>query len=141
MYIYAFSKKLKDIAADLDEKSEQIIIHLIKLYLYPENDSVLHWRQEVYNFLYTIPSIKGKNKLPSADFIFKNTWETGKQWLSSYINHVIGEYGYPDSDTDYSPQEISNVCEAYFTWLSEMLSTNKIISRQDVYAELSALGM
>lgn len=137
MYIYAFSKKLKDIAADLDEKAEQIIIHLIKLYLYPNNESVSHWRKEVYSFLYTIPSVKGKSKLPPASFIMRYTWDVDKQWLPSYIKHVVGEYGSPDFE--YIENDISDICEAYFTWLADKLSTEKILSRTDVYNELENL--
>lgn len=138
MYIYAFSKKMKDIAADLDEKSEQIILHLIKLQLYPDNTAVSHWRQEVYNFLHSVPSLKGSSKLPSSQFIMKYTWEYDKKWMPSYIKNVIGEYGTPKSYIDNN--QLSSTCEDYFTWLADKLSTEKLVSKPEVYEKLKSIG-
>ena len=93
MKIYAMSRKKSDIAAYIEEGTQEIILHLIKLYMYPESNNVHHWRREVANFLNNVPRMKGSNKYPSAQFILKNSWSVNADKFEVWYNIVRDDYG------------------------------------------------
>ncbi len=82
--------------------SNQIIYHLIYLYLYPNSNAVNHWKSELNKFLniaddlYLKPS--GKKKLKGPDYyklLFQNHLEGDMIQLSSRIRKAIAKEGSP----------------------------------------------
>lgn len=138
MIIYAMSRRLRDIGADLDSKGQKLIDHLIKLYLYPNSKDVNHWKQEVYNFIHCVDSIKGKHKTPSASFIYDNIY--GKyniNYTNNSINATLDDYGDPEFDFDYN--DIHQFISEYVEWLSVELNQKEVLSRKSIYTKLDLM--
>lgn len=130
-----------EIAARLEESTRPLIKHLIKLYLYPNCPAVNHWRHEVYMFLHNVSLIKRSNKLPSSEFILKNTLGLNRRFILVWKEHIeddyLNEYGYPeDVDEDNLIEMIYN----YYTWLADQLSRYGEVSRSDTYRMLKYYG-
>ena len=77
IFVTEFAESKKEIERELKPKTENIIEHLFKLYLVPEHTAVNHWKQEIYSFLHTIDKLKGSNKRPTKEQIYK--WTFGKK--------------------------------------------------------------
>ena len=61
--ILAMSTPKAKLESDLRAKGDVIFEHLMKLYLFPDNQSVPHWKQEVYAALNEIanpPAMLGR---------------------------------------------------------------------------------
>lgn len=136
VYIRGMSLSRKDIGAKIEDGTQTIIIHLIKLWLYPNNESKHHWMKEVASALFSVPTMKGRSKHPSAKFILDNTWRIHSNLCDSYLDYVLVDYG--DSDVDTS--ELFEHIEMYFEWLATELSANLIVPHKRIYAKLEELG-
>lgn len=135
MYIYSMSRKLKDTGADLDSKARTLILHLIKIVLYPYHKAQNHWFQEIYSAINDIDFIKGSNKLPKSEFIYHNITINHLSKFNKYIDIILKDYG--DSDCTISNDDILFYVQEYCRWLSAELSENGVISKTDVYEHLS----
>lgn len=136
--IYAMSRRLRDIGADLDNRGRSLIDHLVKLFLFPTSKDVNHWKQEIYNLIHSISSIKGNHKIPSANFIFDNIY--GKyniNYTNNSINAILDDYGEPEFDFSYD--EIHDFISDYVRWLSIELNQREVVSRKLVYAKLDSM--
>lgn len=139
--ILGFSYSRSKIAEDLEDNVQPIMTHLIKLWRYPNSDSVSHWRQEIYNFLNRTRRLKGSNKYPSANFIMKNTYDVNKSDISKWLNGVSRVY-----DGKFEPTSIRNDADLmnerikeYFKWLADVLSVDGYVFPEDVYSKLKEL--
>lgn len=135
MYIYSMSRKLKDIGADLDNKAQNMILHLIKIILYPYHGAQNHWFQEIYASLNKVDLVKGKNRTPKADFIYNNLLRGHSYYINSYIKAIIKDYSEPEFEISYD--DILFYIQEYCRWISAELSENGVVSRTDVYEHLS----
>lgn len=52
--VLGMSKDMKTLKKSLEGKSSGIITHMMRLYKYPENDSVNHWRGGKYSISFTL---------------------------------------------------------------------------------------
>lgn len=129
-YIYAMSRPKSKVAADLEQGTRQLIMHLIKLYLYNESDSVNHWRKEVAEKLNETDRLKSTNKYPSAEFILDSTWRLHKDLFHNYLQDIIKDYGQPDFNYDESLMK--NKIRRYFEWVAEHLSNQGYVSYTDI---------
>ena len=116
-----------------------LIIHLIKLLLYPESQEVNHWRKEVSNFLYEVPLLKVNNKLPSKEFILENTWEVYSDSIPNYVKFVTKSISEEPKVVDND--NIYDTLNNYFHRLANELSVNQIVTRKDIINKLKELGM
>lgn len=135
MYIYAMSRKLKDIGADLNSKAQNMILHLIKVILYPHHTSQNHWFQEIYASLNKVDLVKGKNRTPKSEFIYNNLIKGHSYYINSYIRAIIKDYG--ESEFEISYDDILFYVQEYCRWLSLELSQNGFVSRTDAYNHLN----
>ncbi len=138
MKITCMSKPKSSVAAGLEQRTRQICLHLIKLHLYPENESCNHWRREVANQLNEVDRLKKSNKYPSSQFIYDNTYKLHKKYISKYIAGVLMDYG--DSIYDVDEYLISDKVRFYFVWISERLSKDGWISYSEIYEHLKQSG-
>lgn len=134
--IRSMSMSKKDIGAKIEDGTQTIIIHLIKLWLYPHSESKHHWRKEIASALFNVPTMKGRSKHPSSKFILDNTWNIHSNLYESYLDYVLVDYG--DSDADTS--KLRDHIEMYFRWLADELSANLIVPHKRIYSELEKLG-
>ena len=141
--ILGHSKKLSDIGAEIEESTQLIVQHLAKLYLFPESRDVDHWREEVATFLNSVPLRKGKNKLPSAQFIYKNTFEANEAYIAQYYNVVCMDYVCDDNPVTLQPRSINdfvNKVKLYYVWLSNNLSRFRVLPNLEIKNKFKDLG-
>ena len=140
--ILGFAYSRSKIAENLEDNVQPIMLHLIKLWRYPNAVEVSHWRQEVYNFLNRTRRLKGSNKYPSVEFIMKNTYNINKSDISKWFNTISRVY-----DSDFESSSIRTDVELmnkrikeYFEWLATELSSEGYVFSKDVYSKLKELG-
>ena len=128
------SESQRTIAADIRAASASIVEHVIKLALYPDAQECNHWRHEVYTFLNKVDRLKGKNKYPKKDFIYR--WlSTHNDIIDSFVAQITSDYA---EDPKIIPiSKLTAVVEEYQKWLSSELSTRGFVTSKDVYAELA----
>lgn len=127
MKILCMSADNKMIKNKLESRTPQIIEHIIKLCLYPNNESVNHWKREVWAAIHVVQKQKRTNKFPSSKFIFEATWGTDGDMLDQFIQIVMSEY----SKVEYDLVSIQSCCIKYFTWLSKKLAAYGFVTNQD----------
>lgn len=142
-HIFANAKYKDEIEDMIQDATPQIIEPLAQLYLFPGTEICAHWRQEVWNRIPTMPLLKGRNKLPSAKLIFKNSYELFQFDIDAIVQQAL------DHESDLTPDyerlanmyQFKKLVRTYFTWLSEYLSKHKVVNPTDVYNELDNLGL
>ena len=137
IYIRAMSESQNKIYDKLTDKSDQILIHLAKLLIYPNCQYVNHWKKEIMSFLWRVDKLKGKNKYPSEKFIVK-ALSTHNDVLAHYISHAI------DAESELQPNQISSdtferAAKEYQHWLAKMLSQQGVIDASLIYSELDEI--
>ena len=146
--ITEFLERKQEIKCELSSKSKDIIEHICKLILMPTNDSVNHWRKEIYGFLNNVKRLKGSDKLPTEKQIFNWTYNAYAERLISvssmtlYIKSIIQEYSlHIENSIDYTlvTNQINNFCKEYFMWISKKLSANGYVPLNDIYSKLDKL--
>lgn len=112
-YIKAMSMDQKLAESKLLRVVDPLTDHLIKLYVFPNTDYVLHWRKEVWNFLNKVPRLKATNKFPSFEWMF--------EILSSYLDmtdqimwQIVDEYA-QHIPVRLDPEELESILTEYFT--------------------------
>lgn len=130
------SKDMKTMRSYLEDRSEELTIHLMKLGMYPEHSSRMHWRKEVYSFLHQVQPLKGKNKFPSAKFILDSTWAKTGDGIRLWTSGIIRSYGQSDQDIDVVYDKI----QYYYEWSASELSRYGVIQPSMVYEKLDELG-
>lgn len=131
MKILAFASPKAKVAWELSRKSKQIEIHLIKCGLFPYCDSYSHWKDEVFGFINDVDKLKNSNRFPSSEFIMKNTWKVLEDTIFDYTQSVLNEYRDLDDSYRLTDNELYNMIEQYFIWLSEQLSRyGRVINKQ-----------
>lgn len=121
----------------LVNKSPEIVEHLIKIYLYPDDVNTNHWKDEIYSFINRVPKIKFNNKFPSSKFIYEKTYGVWWDTIPNMIKKVVSEYG--DYHINYNIGDILDFCSRYFNWLSRELSSNGLILKKNVYSTIDEL--
>lgn len=147
-YIYSMATSRSELGDYFESHTRVIMENLIKLYLYPYDESVMHWRREIANQLNCTDKLKGSHKLPSAKFIFKNTYEEHSRYIPRYIECVIEKYGEPRSLSHSSTSDsFSGVEELlirsirnYFLWISAELSDQPQLTYSSIYKYLEEHG-
>lgn len=136
-WILGMSRETRDVKREVESKSAEIAVHLAKLGMYPDHDAKMHWRQEVYSFLYKVPRLKSTNKFPKANKLFDWLWNSVKDEIRDWGRGVIREYGKPCGMT---LDEVETFSADYYDWLSSRLSKHGIVTQSEVYNKLDELG-
>lgn len=137
-YIYAMSGSRKDVGAEIEQGTRELIKHLIKLRLYPESESVNHWRIEVAEKLHRVSKLRISNKYPSVQFILDNSLRVHKNRIQRYITIVRCDYG--DPQIDYDNKRLHRDIEMYFYWLAIKLSKYGEAAYPSIYRKLEDMG-
>lgn len=136
--IYAMSKSKQDVGADIEQGTRELILHLIKLWAYPNSRDKNKWRKEVAEKLNYVDSFKGSHKYPSSKFILDNSWVVHRSRLSYYVSIIEDDYG--EFETDDSYYHLRTNIDEYFSWLAGILSQYGQVSYKQIYVELDTLG-
>lgn len=121
---------------NLDSRTDTVIEHLVKLWLFPRYRSVETWMYHSWKGIHSTSKVKKGKYLKQKD-ILSTTWEDNKNLVPIYLEHYIerhdnGEYkGYIRSNaTDI--KSFNKCMETYFTKLSEKLSEFGVVSEKEV---------
>ena len=136
-YIFGMALPKKEIVARLEEVTRPLAQHLIKTLLWPESEYAAHWRQEIYNFLHNVSKLKGSNKFPSAEFIYRHTIGCNTDLISVWYQHIVEDYAasYGEPRCGFDECSVTD----YFRWIASELSTMGEVSRSAVYRTLTNL--
>lgn len=141
--VFGMSKNKRDVAADLESTTREIVRHLAKLYLYPTSEYINHWKQEIYGFLHTVCKLKNTKKFPSQRFILDNTINENLDLIKIWYEDVYEDYTLVNNmcperfDTD----EFYSLVLCYYDWMSDLLSTRGSITQFKIYTKLDELFM
>lgn len=134
------SMKRGDLGAWIDNHTFQVMVALAQLYLFPQGTR-RHWRTEVWEKLSQMYKLKLNNKLPSAQFILKYSWELNKQNVSSALKYAKSkEHELKPKDSEVYG-EFYQIVEDYFIWLANELSQKDKLYLPEVLEELDRLGL
>lgn len=139
--VLGFALHRSEIAARLEENTRILMKHLIKLWMFPTASDVDHWRKEVYSFLNHVPAMKGVNKLPSSEFIFKNTFVANEKFIENLYKIVYQDYAESYALARTGCNEVHQIIEDYYKWISDTLSQLGDVGYTDVLQELEILGL
>ena len=137
MYIYirSMSEAQSKVYDKLSAASDQILLHIAKLMLFPDSAYTDHWMHEIWAFLSRVEKLKGKNKWPKASFIRKSL-STHNDMIEVYIPLAA------DDEEDLEPvdltaRELLQAVESYIDWISAELSTYGYVQQSAVKRKLS----
>lgn len=140
MYILGFANKTEDIKRKLNSNCDEIINHLLKIWLFPDACEQAHWKQEVYSFLHSVNKQKLTKGYPSKKFIFNATWGITGDTMTDKINVLrYREKYYPYTCIEVSDETVETAVKSYFIWISQILSEWGEASRSEVYDEIEEL--
>lgn len=144
-YIVASAKKKEEIEDMIQDATPQIIEPLAQLYLFSESypEYKDHWRGEVWNRIPRMPLVKRKNKLPSPELIYANSFELFKDDIEAIMQQAIEHENNLDPDRSKlcNVYRFKQLVQGYFMWLSKYLSQHKVVNPKDVYNELDTLEL
>lgn len=129
--VYGFAESRKQLKAKLSDVSGRVLEHILKCFMYPEDDATHHWKSEVRGFLPYVKKEATTNKLPSQQFILENTWKLVDDLIDMmYLN--IQRWYRDKPDPEFGPSELYLMCEEFFIQWSVILSEYGQISLQEV---------
>lgn len=120
LYIKCMGMSRRNIIEDLDNKSIELVRHLIKIILYQDRGNLDHWSKELYEFLPSIPNLKGKNRFPDKNTILSGLWDRTQTRIHRMISGLIRDYVYKPYDV--SEYEVRDYVYRYLKWVAEELS-------------------
>ena len=142
-YIKAQAYSKAEIRDKIEDKTFPIMEAIAQLYLFPDEQEVSHWKREVWANLFKMYKLKGKHKLPTAEFIYQSTWVEYKDSFETAVEAAQEhEYNYvPNIDRLNSLATLYSIMDEYFQWLSSKLSVNNDVKPSEVYEKLLELGL
>ena len=130
------AKSKNNIENQLYAIGDEIVYHLIKLFLFPNNESKLHWIKELYAFLPRISKMKSTNTYPSSSFIyaylFGDNEDTFIEQAESYIDEALIKDDLEVIIGNVNLLKLRDYIKNYCTWLSCNLSSKGFITLQEI---------
>lgn len=130
------AKSKSNIENQLYAIGDEIVYHLIKLFLFPDNKSKSHWIKELYAFLPRISKMKSTNSYPSSSFIytylFGDNEDTFLEQAESYIDEALIKDDLEITKSNINMIKLMQYIKNYCIWLSDKLSTKGFITLQEV---------
>lgn len=125
--IYGQAMSRRDAAAHFDSKGPQLVKHLIKLYMYPNSDSVNHWKNEVLEFCSESVYLKGHKSFPKSSMIYEELWGKRRHMISRLVQHVKFREADLKPRSNYSEVDLLTRIDDYINWVSIELSKNEFL--------------
>lgn len=136
-FIFAFSRSRTDVFSKLADNSENVIDHLIKVFLWPDVQEQSKWKSEIWNFIKSVPKLKSSNRFPSAKQIKKEIWNSYEDVIYEHIGLWIDEISEEPILFDY--KDVYHAIEEYMTWLANTLSEKGVVRSSEVYSKIENL--
>lgn len=139
MYIYirSMSEAQTEIYRDIRDASDQIVLHILKVLMFPDSGYVDHWMHGIWAFLFRVKKLKGKNKFPKTDFI-KKAMSTSNDMIPELMSVVLDLE--PELEPTWVDSSEALACiEAYQDWAASELSAHGVISQSDVKSKLKEI--
>lgn len=123
---------LKDIYRKLDDKTDIVIRHLILCFVFSSifNETLDHWKAEVFNNIHRTWKIKGTNKLPTYKQLETNCINTWADTLESSLPNEIESLSSIEnlSVPRYNTKKLYECIINYFKWLYTELSNKESVT-------------
>lgn len=149
LVIKEFADSKKEIERELKSKSYNVIEHLLKLYLMPNNINRNHWKQEIATFLNFVNKFSHNNKYPTEKQLLNWTyykWQAeinDTYFMKSWITDLEEDYADLDKNANYDLnkiiKEFDSICDIYFNWLCKELNRLGRINRNEIYKKLDEI--
>lgn len=146
--VYELAKHKSDVEDKVTDKSEEMIEHLIKIYIWRDTTYKGHWCGEVKGLLSSVKRLKGKGKkkYPKNKDIYKWLWRENDNKIDKMIDEAIysaekGLEGYENlrKPRRVDKEDIKSFVNNYMIWLSNELSKNGIVTSNEVYSTIDFL--
>lgn len=134
--VYAMSYGRADLASWIEEHTFPVVVAITQLYMFPYSQYRSHWVKEVYASFNSMKLLKHNNKLPSARFIYDNSWGINKRFYKDAIVFVKDKESELQLRDDFNELELVNILDSYFEWLAAQLSQHRVITLSQVFNEL-----
>lgn len=134
--IVAFADTSKDVFDRIKDKSPVAIEHLIKIFCYPESESVNHWKREVAGSLSRVPKLKRTKKFPKNSDILKASWDIWEDSIYETMLEIVDEYN------RYTPAKYADIyrkIHKYFIWLASQLESSGYVSSTRISKKIDEL--
>ena len=122
----------------LDDRTDTVIQHLTKIWLFPEYRSVDTWMYHAWKGIHKTSKVKKSGYLPAND-IYSTTWGDNSNLVDVYLDHFIdrhdnyGEYpGYMRDNATRNKKVLMECMRKYFTKLAEALHDKGIVKETEV---------
>lgn len=132
----------RDAADCISDCARPQIRHLLKIYLFPDCIKATHWKDEVYGYFHDVPRIGLLLKIkPSSRFIFRNAFNMNRDMIPLMYSGIAQDYSRTEhiNQEGYINEFIQKV-NRFYTWLSDKLSRNSQVSREEMFKILDELG-
>lgn len=146
IYIRGFAELQKEVERNLTSHTDEVIEHLLKLYLMPNHSANNHWKKEIASQIYKVDRLKNNKKFPSAKQIYNWTYDkkqdliTDVRWFTKFCNMICKEYSV---ELEQFPGDFigdfDSICVSYFKWLAEELSDIGLVTSDEIYQKLDEL--
>lgn len=138
--LHEMAKKWSEIERYLsDDKTRQVLEHLVKLYYWSNIDSedVNGWKVSVFSNCSKIYRLNSTNQYPPSKKIRKAIWDAWGDTFDSMEHSLNIEYSrLPSISID---MDCISYCADYIDWLSNKLSIDGSVAKQEVYDEIDKL--
>lgn len=139
-YVVAMGKGRKELGSWIEDHTTQVMIALAQLYVFPHGNRV-HWRKEVWEKFFEMKRFTSNNKLPDPEFIMKNSFRVHEKQIPNHVRFVKGKEEAYTPRKDIDLKQLHDIEEAYFSWLSDYLSREDFLPKEDVLNKLNELGL
>lgn len=125
----------------IDDNTFPTMCAIAALYLFEGAPIRRFWRYEVWENFRSMKVRKWSRTLPSAKFIFNNSWGLNRLFVQDAIIWAIKHNSEFVPKQQIDRDELYSIMEDYFTWLSAKLSTCRILASNSVLHKLDELGL
>lgn len=130
-----------EMESDLRQMMPRLIQHLIKCFIWKDTTGDLnHWCSEIAAFYQSVPKLKNTKKFPTYKYLMNITIEKFEDVLNDRIKLTVEDLLYDGyKEIDYSANRVYNQIIEYFKWISNELSIKGMVSKSDIYKEVTKL--
>lgn len=135
--IFAFARSRIEVFSKLADNSENVIDHLIKVFLWPTVREQDHWKQEIWNFIRSVPKLKSSNRFPSYKQIKNEIWNSYEDVIYDHIGLWVDEI--EETPISFDCRDVYHAIEEYMSWLADILSEKGVVRSSQVYSKIEEL--
>lgn len=137
----AFSYNRENVAGWIEDHAYPTMKAIARLYLFPDTAVKDLWRNDVWETFHSMRTLRPSYKLPSAKFIYKNSWIPNADFASTAIKMALEADYMRTPRPQYLIAEYQELASKYFWWISEKLSNVPAVSEGAVNNKLQELGL